>query len=302
MNTNQLEYLIATLKYGGFREASTHLYVSPQALSKSISRLEQELGIKLFEKSGRGIKPTASAIVLSELSQDIVESLKSLKDMVLASARVGNSQFALGIISTPYHGGILLDKEISLIAETKLELGLRAFRYSNDSCVEALREGLIDAAIIVDRLEDDGFKNYKLASLPLGFAMSDSNPLANRHHITLDDIDKVPIAQPVSIKHVYRKLRTRLEGTNCHPQIVPVSPFLESYISFMQEGGIMLVHENSPLLQTTSNIVFRRDDAGLIPEVQYYFVYNELNKSQSRSIILNELRKIMKSRTPKSNI
>lgn len=296
MNTNQLEYLVAIIKYGGLREASAHLYITPQALSKSISRLEQEFGVKLFVKSGRGICPTPSAIMLSELSQDIIDSLKSLKGIVLSSCNSDAKSFTLGITSEPYHGGILLEQDVDLLEKALSQTELTIHRYTNSSCFEALREELIDAAVIVGRSDDNQFESYKLISLPLGFAMSASNPLANRPCITLKDIDTARIAEPINIKFVYRTLKKRLASARCCPSIVPVSPFLNDYLSFLHSGGLMLVHDNSPLVRTIDGIVFRADETGLIPEVPYYFIYDKLSSACFTSIVLNELRKIAKCR------
>ena len=299
MNTTQLEYLVAIVKYGGLREAAIHLYISPQALSKSISRLEQELGIKLFVKSGRGIRPTPSAILLSELSQDIIDSLKSLKHMVLSSCNADSKRgFTLGVTSTPYHGGLLSGQDVSLLEEAKPEIGLKIHSYSNGPCLEALREELIDAAVIVGRSNDSRFDSYKLVSLPLGFAMSASNPLASHSCITSEDIAAATIAEPINIKCVYPTLKSRLADAQCYPSITPVDPFFNDYLSFLRDGGLMLVHDNSPLIRVDDKIVFRNDETGLIPEVPYYFISDKLKKTRFRSVVLNELRKVVKRRSP----
>ncbi len=55
MNLNQLKYVLTVAGAPSMREAATRLYVSQPALSASIRELEEELGIRIFERSNKGI-------------------------------------------------------------------------------------------------------------------------------------------------------------------------------------------------------------------------------------------------------
>ena len=61
MDLRQLRNLVAVLEAGSIGKAAAQLHISQPALSKSIRRLEEELGVLLFEREGRGVQPTLYA-------------------------------------------------------------------------------------------------------------------------------------------------------------------------------------------------------------------------------------------------
>ena len=58
MTLNQLRYFLAVAEHENYRRAAEKLYISQPSLSRSISSLEAELGVLLFDKNGRGIELT----------------------------------------------------------------------------------------------------------------------------------------------------------------------------------------------------------------------------------------------------
>lgn len=73
MNIQELRYFLAAAKFENLHRAAVELRSSPPAVSKAVSRLEDELGgIKLFERQGRGIRLTEAGVVLRERAAEIV--------------------------------------------------------------------------------------------------------------------------------------------------------------------------------------------------------------------------------------
>lgn len=79
MDTNRLKYFCAVAESGSVRGAAELLHVSPPALSKAIHILEEELGIKLFVRSGRSILLTDAGFRLAEKSRAILKEIDNLK-------------------------------------------------------------------------------------------------------------------------------------------------------------------------------------------------------------------------------
>ena len=71
MELHQLRYFLTTLNEGSFSSAADKHRLTQQAISKSISRLEQELGTKLFLRDGHQLKPTAVGKMLAKHAQMI---------------------------------------------------------------------------------------------------------------------------------------------------------------------------------------------------------------------------------------
>ncbi|MCH4009892.1 LysR family transcriptional regulator [Companilactobacillus sp.] len=71
MNTKDLQVFTTTYKSNSFSQAAAKIYMSPQGVSKTITKLETELGVQLFDRTKQGIEPTTSARMLYEKSTDL---------------------------------------------------------------------------------------------------------------------------------------------------------------------------------------------------------------------------------------
>ena len=71
MELHQLRYFLTALEEGNFSKAAARHRLTQQAISKSIGRLEQEVGAKLFQRDGRQLRPTTAGAMLAEHAQVI---------------------------------------------------------------------------------------------------------------------------------------------------------------------------------------------------------------------------------------
>ncbi|MGH3413718.1 MAG: LysR family transcriptional regulator [Marmoricola sp.] len=90
LDTSRLRVFRAVVATGSVQSAAANLGYTPSAVSQQISALQRETGLRLFEKSGRGIRPTSAARVLADESDQLMGSLARL-DGVVEDLRVGRS-------------------------------------------------------------------------------------------------------------------------------------------------------------------------------------------------------------------
>lgn len=79
MELRHLRYFVAVVERKGYREAARHLHVAQPAISQTIGGLEEELGLQLFVRDGRGVKLTPAGAVFYE------ESLRTLEQSEVAA-------------------------------------------------------------------------------------------------------------------------------------------------------------------------------------------------------------------------
>jgi Transcriptional regulator len=99
MRIEQLEYLLEISKNHSLNITSQKLHISHQCLSKSISSLEQELGITLLERSSKGICLTKYGQKTVEVAKSIVESIGQLKEQIDNEKRTGKDSVLKGQLS-----------------------------------------------------------------------------------------------------------------------------------------------------------------------------------------------------------
>jgi hypothetical protein len=82
MDTLRLKYFSAVAESGSVRRAAEILHVSAPSLSKAVSHLEAEIGVKLFIRSGRNIRLTDAGKRFADKTKDLLKSLEELRHSV----------------------------------------------------------------------------------------------------------------------------------------------------------------------------------------------------------------------------
>ncbi|WP_433506356.1 LysR family transcriptional regulator [Pseudonocardia halophobica] len=82
MEPRAAEYFLAVVEHGGVTRAAQALYLAQPSLSEAIRRLEEELGVVLFERSGRGLVPTPAGRALVEPARRIVADVERARRTV----------------------------------------------------------------------------------------------------------------------------------------------------------------------------------------------------------------------------
>ena len=150
----QLQYAVAVAETGGFRRAAERCHVSQPSLSAQLARLEEVLGVRLFERDRRRVLPTAAGEALVARARRV---LTEADDLAAAAAQLGDplaGQLRLGVIPTvsPY---LLPDATPALRARCP-RLSVRWTEDQTDGLLASLREGRLDGALLaqVAGLED----------------------------------------------------------------------------------------------------------------------------------------------------
>jgi DNA-binding transcriptional LysR family regulator len=95
----QLQYLSRIARVSGFRRAADELDMSQATLSEQIKLLEQELGVRLFERGGRNLTLTVAGGVLLQRADRILEEVKAAHEEMLEFARLDRGQLIVGTMT-----------------------------------------------------------------------------------------------------------------------------------------------------------------------------------------------------------
>ncbi len=257
MNLGQLEYLIETVKHGSFAKAAQNLYVTPQAISKSIGELEKELSVTLLEKSGRGITPTSLAVQLALRAKEPLQAFNEFTQFAESQSR-GDTDFgsiSLGIASTQYRGEFYTLPDFDTFLKQYPRIALKPMLFSNESCMAALQQGIIDAAILLGQIDQPGFTNRKLLSFVPQLAVSKKFFPVSGAELALKQLNGLTVAMPSDIRFTYSKFKAKLDEQNISVQFENIPPSMKSQRNFINSGGAILVAEHAELV-------------GLFPEIE----------------------------------
>lgn len=146
MNIQQLEYLIAVDKHKHFGKAAQACFITQPTLSAMIQKLEDELDVKIFDRSSHPIRTTDMGTPIIEQARKILHSIGKLKDIANALKNTLGGKLTIGIISTV--SDYLLPTEILDFVKNYPNIQLTIREMTTENVIKALKSGELDAGII----------------------------------------------------------------------------------------------------------------------------------------------------------
>lgn len=160
MNIQQLEYIIAVDNHRHFAKAAEASFVTQPTLSMMIQKLEDELGVKIFDRSQLPVQPTVIGIQIINQARVIVSQVKQIKEIIQEEKGIVQGVFKLGIIPTiaPY----LLPKLMKVHDENGYDIVLVIEETTTGQIVEKLLNGALDGAILATPLKNDKISEHPI--------------------------------------------------------------------------------------------------------------------------------------------
>ena len=243
MNVTQFKYLRAVVAEGSFSKAAQALFVPPQAVSKAIRSLEEELGFALFARTGRSVFPTDVALRFAEQAEDAVRSFDDLEYFArgLGDSPEEASDIRLGIAEAASRCHVFSQEDFLPFRTEHRTARLRLEFLSNEMCASAVRSGVLDAAIILGAIEGDGLEHHRIGTVHPHAVMAGGHELAHRGRLVLDDLDGRRVAIPIDRSWTAPRLIELCRLNRIMPRFVDLAPSRATAERFVRQGGIVLM-------------------------------------------------------------
>ena len=197
MTIQQCRYAIEIAKTGSFSEAAKQLFVAQSSLSVSIKALEQELGIRIFERSGGGVHLTEEGSEFVRYAARIVDGEALITERYRGAAAVSRLRIAT------QHYDFIADIFGNFLLEVKADryqLAIKEIETYNvvqevltgnsDIGILAIKEG--DSDIMRRYLDKKGITFRPLLRVPPHVFLRQEHPLAERASLTYEDLSLYP--------------------------------------------------------------------------------------------------------------
>ncbi|HTW47822.1 MAG TPA: LysR substrate-binding domain-containing protein [Acidobacteriaceae bacterium] len=242
MELHQLRYLCAIADTGSFSRAAEHCHVAQPSLSQQISKLEDELGARLFDRLGRSIRLTDAGRAFLPHARTVLHQTELARSEVDGRRRDARGTVTVGVIPTiaPYY----MPKRIAAFARRYPDATLRIVEETTPDLVESLRSLAVDVAILSLPLRHRDFDIAPLLTERLYAALPPGHPRAAAASLSLRELrdDRFVLLRD---SHCFRGialdacLRARLD-----PRIVFESGQFSSLLGMVAAGvGVTLVPE-----------------------------------------------------------
>lgn len=183
MELSQLKYFSTVARLGNVSKAAQELYVTQPNLSKSIARLEEELGVPLFEhRKGKILLNDYGRCFLSSVNLSLAElenGVQSIQRMYESSQNI----LALGSSIDD-----LIPDVLRSFAMAHPEIGIRQFGCSVQELVERLNRRTLDLAVTARPVGGDSFVFDELGRSEFVILVGRNHPLAGRSHVAVAEL------------------------------------------------------------------------------------------------------------------
>lgn len=187
MTLTQLEYIVALDTHRHFVIAAEKCFVTQPTLSMQVQKLEEELGIKLFDRTKQPVIPTEIGKEVIAQARITLQHAGFIKDLVTHQKNTLNGELKVGIIPTlaPY----LLPLLFQRITEKYPQINLQVKETITEEIISELKNNRLDCAIVVSPLNDIAITEDVLFYEELFVYVSPQNLLYNKKYILPTDID-----------------------------------------------------------------------------------------------------------------
>jgi DNA-binding transcriptional LysR family regulator len=176
MELRQLDHVLAVVEAGSLTAAAMRVGLTQQALSKSLSRLEETLGGKLFERETRGMALTRLGETVVEHAKEVTASAGRLK--AAATAELGLERGKLVVGLSPIAATSQIGRQVARFAQTHENLRIDVEAGIDKEFVASLHRGQIDLALSSQIGGDqDSLLVEQLGTEPWGVAGRSDHPL-----------------------------------------------------------------------------------------------------------------------------
>lgn len=187
MTLTQLEYIIAVDTYRHFVLASGNCHVTQPTLSMQIQKLEDELGVKIFDRTRQPVIPTEIGTKVIAQARVALREAEAIKQIINIQKDTLAGELRLGIIPTlaPY----LLPPLFKIITEKFPEVNLKVREAITEELIVELKNNRLDCLLAVTPLNDPSIREDVLFYEELFVYVSKKNALFNKKYVLAKEID-----------------------------------------------------------------------------------------------------------------
>ena len=286
MTITQLKYTLSVAKHGNFTTASEKCFVTQPTLSMQVQKLEEELGVKIFNRATKPLQITDVGEKILIQARKIVEESSRMNDIVSEEKGVIGGTLKVGIIPTV--SPTLLPLFLNSFTKKNKNVELKIEEHTTNSMFEKIDKGEIDCGIAATPLENKNIIESPLYYEPFIAYVPKNHGLSGRDSLDIDDLEDADLLI-LEDGHCFRNQILNLCSIkDLNKQFELKSGNFETLINLSNNGPWMTIlpHLHSELLSDSNkkNLIKFNNPA---PAREISLIYS---KTQLKLPIINALK------------
>lgn len=195
MEIRVLRYFLTVVREEGINRAAEVLHITQPTLSRQLSQLEEEVGVKLFHRGARKITLTNEGILLRRRAEEILSLVDRTERELVEQEELVDGRIVIGC------GELAAVQVLPEIIETFHEkyplVTYDIFTGNADLVKEQMEKGLIDIGVLLEPINIEKFDFIRLAGKERWVVlMRPDAPLADKEAVSTRDLENLPIILP----------------------------------------------------------------------------------------------------------
>jgi len=187
MTITQLHYVLAIAEHKNFTKAADKCFVTQPTLSTQIQKLEDELGVLIFDRSKKPIELTEVGKKIVLQAKNIVNESDRIQDIVDQQKGFIGGEFKMGIIPTVMP--TLLPMFLKAFIKKYSKVKLKIEELTTEDIITKINDGHLDAAIVSTPLENETIKERVLYYEPFVGYIPTNHRLSSKKKIDVSDLE-----------------------------------------------------------------------------------------------------------------
>ncbi|MFC1563664.1 LysR substrate-binding domain-containing protein [candidate division KSB1 bacterium] len=190
MELRHLKYFLVLSEELHFGRAAKKLFIAQPPLSRQIKNLEEELGVKLFERTKKYVRLTPYGEYLREESQKIFTHVEMIKNHLSLLNKGITGQITIGYIGSVMHS--LLPQVLKILKVEYPNIHTILSEIGNDQQIEAIRAGNIDIGFMRTPFDTPDLKTETIYTETFSLVLPNNHPLTESKKICLKELADEP--------------------------------------------------------------------------------------------------------------
>ena len=251
MRLEQLYHLLEVAKYKSISLAAERTFVTQPAISSSISKLEDELGVILFKRTTQGAYPTTTGEVIIEMAQQAVDKIEEIKQFAKASELIGS----ISVATIPSMCDKIMPNVLSLLKKKHPNLDVSLLVGEPIHVLNNIQSGKAEIGIVIltEEIQGKDICFEELFSDEFLIYVGKTSPLWGMKSVSLQEALEHPVVAyndefsknnggitSILKKHGAPKISFRFDNLDIIKRVIAEGTFISFFPKFMSKDDVYL--------------------------------------------------------------
>ena len=186
MELRQLQYFQEICRTGNFTKAAANLYVAQPAITNALHKLEEELGVKLLDRTNKAVSLTSEGRIFLDRTRLLLNSFAELKQEMQDVRTVTRGSLSLGV--PPQIGAYMFPGIFNEFGARYPNLNLNVFEEGSAATTTLLENGDLDVGIVILRNPSLLLNTLVIRREPVLICVSPLNPISSQKSVNFSEL------------------------------------------------------------------------------------------------------------------